>query len=182
TTDCEKPFVVDMGTLSGGVDMHSGASTLIDINGDSLPDVLDTTGGVHRFYISQPSTDGRPTFADEAVTSTASTSAFVLGAPSVQVVDVDGNGFTDMISTKTGDVLCNDGSGDWDGNSCLADASLDIELEDDPDESGEADPLHVRFFDYDNDKRMDLLRTTSESAADVRRDTGMGFEAVSVEP
>ncbi|HMI92475.1 MAG TPA: SpvB/TcaC N-terminal domain-containing protein, partial [Polyangiales bacterium] len=150
-TDCEKPFVVDMGTLSGGVDMQSGASTLIDINGDGLPDVLDTTGGVHRFYLAQPAENGRPTFAEKAMTSTSSTSAFVLGAPSVQVVDVDGNGFTDMISTKTGDVLCNDGSGDWNGTACLADASLDIELEDDPDESGEADPLHVRFFDYDND-------------------------------
>ena len=180
-TDCEKPFVVDMGTLSGGVDLQSGASTLIDINGDGLPDVLDTTGGVHRFYISKPASDGRPSFAAEAVTSTASTSAFVLGAPSVQVVDVDGNGFTDMISTKTGDVLCNDGSGDWNGSACLADASLDIELEDDPDTTGESDPLHVRFFDYDNDKRMDLLRTPSEASADVRRDTGNGFEAASVD-
>jgi RHS repeat-associated protein len=182
TTDCEKPFMVDMGTLSGGVDMRTGTATLIDINGDSLPDVVDTTAGTHTFYVSVPNADGKPHFADKTVVSKGSTSAFRLGSPGVQVLDVDGNGLADMISSKTGDVLCNDGSGDWSGQGCLADSALDFDLSDDPDVSGESDPLHVRFFDYDNDRRIDILRTTSDASADVRRDDGHGFVSAPVDP
>jgi RHS repeat-associated protein len=182
-TNCRKPFMVDMGTLSGGVDMRTGTSTLIDINSDSLPDVLDTTGGMHRFYLSVPDKDGRPHFADAPKVSAATTtSAFKLGEPGVQVLDVNGDGLTDMISSRTGTVLCNGGNGDWQGNACLANSAFDFELEDDPSESGESDPLHVRFFDYDNDRKIDLIRTTSDSATDVRRATPMGYEAANVQP
>ena len=111
--------MVDMGTLSGGVDMRTGTSTLIDINGDSLPDVLDTKNGVHTFYLSVPSKDGRPHFAGAPTVSAANTSAFKLGEPGVQVLDVNGDGLTDMISSRTGAVLCNAGSGDWKGSDCL---------------------------------------------------------------
>jgi RHS repeat-associated protein len=180
--NCGKPFVVDMGTLSGGVDLRAGAATLLDINGDSLPDVLDTTGGTHRFFISKPSTDGKPTFGNPVVTSKANASAFQLTNPSVQVLDVNGDGFSDMVAARTGDVLCNNGSGDWSGSACLANGSIDVELADDPSDTGVQDPLHVRFFDYDNDKRIDMLRTTSADATDVRRDTGMGFVPVNVAP
>jgi RHS repeat-associated protein len=181
-TNCEKPFMVDMGTLSGGVDMSTGTSTLIDINGDSLPDVLDTKNGTHTFYISAADKDGRPHFVDQAKISTATTSAFKLGEPGVQVLDVNGDGLTDMISSRTGAVLCNGGNGDWQGDSCIANSGLGFDLEDDPSETGESDPLHVRFFDYDNDRRIDLIRTTSDAATDVRRATPMGYEAANIQP
>jgi RHS repeat-associated protein len=180
-TDCAKPFVVDMGRLGGGVDMRTGVATLIDINADSLPDVLDTTNGVHTFYLSVPDSSGRPHFSGSSPSQAAS-SAFRLGEPGVQVLDVDGNGLSDIISTKTGDVLCNDGSGDWRGSACLSSAALDIELQDDPSTTGESNPLHVRFFDYDGDRRMDLLRTANSASTDVRRATATGYESVAVDP
>jgi RHS repeat-associated protein len=182
TSNCQAPFVVDMGTLPGGVDLQAGTATLLDINGDALPDVLDTRDGVHRFFLSRPSSDGRPSFAPSAVTSARATTAFQLTSPAVQLMDVNGDGFTDLISARTGGVLCNDGSGDWKTSGCFEGASFGIDLEDDANDVGFGDPLHVRFFDYDNDKRIDFLRTTSANATDVRYDSGAGFTQVEVTP
>ena len=183
TGDCETPYMVDMGTLPGGVDISTGKATLLDINGDALPDMLATDDlGAHTFYISTLDVENHPRFDDTVVESSATVggSAFVLASPGVQVLDVNGDGFTDIISAKTGDVLCNNGSGDWDGTSCMENSTIDFDMSEDDDDEAEGDPLHVRFMDYDNDKRIDLIRT-QESATDVYRNTGAGFEQVLVE-
>src|SRR5690606_31879279 len=142
---CAGPFVVDMGMLPAGVDLRSGRATLIDINGDALPDILSTSPeGRHTFVPARidPET-GVPSFG-AAYPSAATTSgtAFVLDAPGVQVLDVDGDGFTDIIESRNGNVLCNTGTGDWNGSSCLMNSTLPV-LEDDDD--GDANPRYVRF-------------------------------------
>ena len=41
--ECDGPYMVEMGTLPGGVSLSNGRATLLDINGDALPDVLSTS-------------------------------------------------------------------------------------------------------------------------------------------
>ncbi|MFO0750358.1 MAG: SpvB/TcaC N-terminal domain-containing protein [Myxococcota bacterium] len=183
---CEKPFMVDMGTLPGGVDIQTGRASLIDINGDSLPDVLESdTSGVHKFHLSQLSAEGRPTFSSTVVTSTKTVggSSFVLSSPGVQLLDVNGGGFTDIVDQVNGKVLCNTGSGDWSGTDCIQHPGDLPTLADDPSDPGStSDPLGMRFFDYDNDKRIDLLRTPDATSASVSRNTGTGYASVTIDP
>ncbi|MCA9517477.1 MAG: VCBS repeat-containing protein, partial [Myxococcales bacterium] len=182
---CEAPLMVDMGTLPGGVDIQTGRAALIDINGDSLPDVLETdVNGVHRFHVSKLSTVGQPTFTATVVTSalTAGGSSFVLSSPGVQLLDVNGDGFTDIVDQVNGIALCNTGAGDWSGTDCIANPGQLPTLADDPgDAPSDADPLGMRFFDFDNDKRIDLLRTPDASTAFVSANTGTGYVTVPVE-
>jgi RHS repeat-associated protein len=178
--ECEGPYLVDLGTLPGGIVLQNGRATLLDINGDALPDMLSTPlSGGHQFIMSSLDSEGRPSFDSQVTASSASVgTGFVLDTPSVQTIDVNGDGFTDMVAGTTGQVLCNNGSGDWSGSDCLMNASLPTLEADDADE---ADPKFVRFFDYDNDKRIDMLRTAIGST-EVWHNSPAGFAAVSVDP
>ena len=180
---CEQPFVVDMGTVPGGATIATGRAQLVDINGDSLPDmVVSSDTGEHTFYVSELSVDGRPNFATMASPSaqTAGGTSLILGDNGVQIFDVNGDGFSDIVNQRTGDALCNDGSGDWTTTNCLMNATSLPALDDDSD--SDVDPEGKRFFDYDNDKRIDLLVTASDSAAQVYRNTGTSYEAVNIQP
>jgi RHS repeat-associated protein len=177
--NCEGPYLVDLGTLPGGVVLQNGRATLLDINGDALPDILSTpsTGG-HSFIMSSLDATGRPSFASTATPSSANVgTGFVLDSPSVQTIDVDGDGFTDIISAGTGLAYCNDGSGDWTAGDCLMNAAIPGLQADD---AGDADPRFVRFFDYDNDKRIDVLRTNA-SSTEVLHNTPDGFVSTPVD-
>lgn len=189
---CEKPFVKDMGSL--GVSFGTGRATLIDINGDALPDVLASdANGVHTFYYARLDADGRVSFAStgmpatpRASTSTVGSSPFVLGDPRVQVIDVNGDGFTDITQAKVPTLLCNNGSGDWVPQAmCSGSAAPGLpsgfQPEDDSADPAQADPKYVRFFDYDNDKRIDWLRTAAGGGStEVMVNTPTGFNTVSV--
>ncbi len=179
---CERPFMVDMGTVPGGATVALGRAQLVDINGDSLPDMLVSSDlGEHTFYVSDMSVEGRPTFGDTVVTSAHTTggSSLILGDNGVQIFDVNGDGFSDVVNQRTGDVLCNDGAGDWSGSDCIANASSLPSLDDDGD--SDVDPEGRRFFDYDNDRLIDVLVTASDDAALVYRNTGDTYEAVTVQ-
>lgn len=175
--DCQGPYIVDMGSFPSSVELRNGRSTLLDINGDALPDLLSTsTSGVHTFVMSEiDMTTGEPRWSSTPVDSAATvgSSNFILSNPGVQVLDVDGDGFTDIISSRTGggEVLCNEGTGDWGGSACLMNSTLPAFTEDDP---GEANPLHTRFFDYDDDKRIDVIQTSAGSTV-VYVNTTAGF-------
>ncbi len=180
-SDCETAYVVDMGTLPDGITISSGRSTLLDVTGDALPDILSTSAtGEHTWVITEmdPAT-GIPSFASpQASTSTTGGSSFILSAPGVQALDVNGDGFTDLISSRSGgQVLCNDGSGDWNGTACLMDSTLP---QFDADTAGDANPRNVRFFDYDDDKRIDVLRTLAGST-EVFVNDGTGFAPLTID-
>ena len=154
----QTPEVVPMGSL--GVSLGSGNATLLDINGDALPDVVDTTeDGAHRFFVNEPATDGSSAFDTTPITSNLGRgSDFRLSAPGTQILDVNGDGFSDILNAASGEVLVNRGQGDWlaeevfQGTSGLAD-SLASDIV-----NGELQNL--RFLDYNNDKRIDLMRST----------------------
>jgi len=184
---CEKPFVKDMGSL--GVNFGTGRATLIDINGDALPDVLSSdTQGAHSFFYARLDADGRVSFSSTPTPSTRTTggSAFVLGDPRVQVIDVNGDGFVDITQAKVPTLLCNNGSGDWaPATFCSGSAPglpSSFSPEDDTGDATQADPKFVRFFDYDNDKRIDWLRTPAgASSTEVLANTPAGFTSVLVD-
>ncbi|MEO1271585.1 MAG: SpvB/TcaC N-terminal domain-containing protein, partial [Myxococcota bacterium] len=170
----QNPYVQSMGSL--GLNLSAGRTTLIDINGDALPDVLDTTNDAgHRFFLNVVDPDGTTRFdTDNVLISTVGTgSAFRLGSPGTQLLDVDGDGFTDLLNAITGQVLLNEGNGDWEmmGNTTtdLAEAfTADFGAED-----GEL--LTIKFMDYNGDKKIDIIRSTLETTtieAEILEDGG----------
>ncbi len=188
-SDCQKPFVQSMGTVTG-VDFSQGRASLVDIDGDALPDVLvSSPTGVHQFFRASLDGEGRARFAATPVASarTVGGSEFILGDPKVQLLDVDGDGFVDLTHAKQRTVLCNDGSGDWAPASSCTQTSMGVPLaydpEDDAAEAVQQDPRFVRFFDYDNDKRIDWLRTFPGGAStEVMVSSSAGWSSVAVDP
>ena len=171
---CERAFMVDMGRL--GVNLGSGRATLLDINGDALPDMLHTPeDGAHQFFMNVPSVDGQSQFQTPPVFSEVGNNAHQLGRPTSQVLDVNGDGFTDLLNTVNGQVLINRGQGDWaelsllSGSEGLPDFSADFDFD-------EGELGSIRFMDYDGDKRIDVIRATLDSTS-VFRNTENGFQS-----
>ena len=155
--DCEKPYVVSMGQIPGSASLGSGQATLVDINGDSLPDILDTSQvGPHQFFLNKmtySTADGTYSQSFEtAIESAIATGGnFALG-DKVQTMDVNGDGYSDLINTTTGSYLLKDpNSTDWlsGGNPVDVEQLKNIDFQ------------NARFFDYDLDKKIDVLLSTS---------------------
>ena len=183
--DCAKPFVKNMGTL--GVDFSQGRATLLDINGDALPDVMASSAtGLHSFYYAHLDGEGQVSFSTTPVASarTVGSSSLILGNAAVQVIDLNGDGFVDITNARTGEVLCNKGLGDWtasatDCKPTSSSVSASYALDEDVADPLQADPLHIRFFDYDNDKRIDFLKTDPGGTTSVLVNTPAGYVAAS---
>lgn len=155
---CRQPYVKTM--TSVGVDFATGAADLIDMNGDGLPDVVDTTGGHHAIHINELTPGGTHRFRAAYSSAVAAGGSATLSNPLVQMFDLDGDGFMDMIDGANSLFYRNRGEGDWD-----AATFLDIGL---PDFALDAD---LRFFDWDNDKKIDVLHADPSSTwVHVNRD------------
>lgn len=164
------PVLVTMDGSTGG-GWSSGDVDLIDINGDGLPDVLDTTDGVHRFYLNEidssffdPLTrqgQGQHRFSQAQLSAlNDEQSGARLSNPNVQTLDLNGDGLTDIVNGAADpiEVLWNRGEGDW----------AEITQEDhfglpDFQQLGS----NLRFYDWDNDKRIDLI-FSDRSVSEVR--------------
>ncbi len=179
---CAAPSLVSMGSL--GVNLAAGSTTLIDMNGDALPDVVDTSASnpAHRVFLSVLDSDAGHRFATPFSSAIGTSAAHALASARTQELDYDGDGFTDLVNTLTGQALRNLGGGDWaelvslaGGADGLADA--DFELDDD----GEL--AHLRFFDFDGDRRIDVMYSEGTETAVYRNLGAGGFAEVSgIEP
>ncbi|MCK6552038.1 FG-GAP-like repeat-containing protein, partial [Myxococcota bacterium] len=158
-TGCARPRVEELGSASGGLGVGTGAATLVDLDGDGVPDLVDgSQPGALRIFGARLDASGTARITSTPRTSMhATVTAFPLGDPRVQVLDLDGNGLADLLNTSTGRALCNDGTGDFSSTCDLARVP-DLVLEGDADD-GDLDPAHTRFLDLDGDRRIDLLRT-----------------------
>ncbi|HKY36566.1 MAG TPA: SpvB/TcaC N-terminal domain-containing protein [Polyangiaceae bacterium] len=145
---CAKPVVTRIDNPLG-VDLKTGTADLLDFNGDSLPDVLDTSGARHRIHQAGVDGAGRR-FFEEPIES-AATSA-TLGSARVQLVDLDGNGYSDLADLENLRVLWNRGAGDW-----------EIEQRSDRFLPDMAQDANLRFLDIDGDKRIDVVHADASS-------------------
>ncbi|WP_236607150.1 SpvB/TcaC N-terminal domain-containing protein [Sandaracinus amylolyticus] len=182
---CDRPFVVDMGTLSGAAGIGTGDATLVDINGDALPDLVDSSRtGPHRFYVNVLEGAGRARFDSASVDSTTtSRSGFELSQPYVKILDVNGDGFADLVNARTAQVRCNHASGDWTTSGCGVLSEQGFTLEDDGVAGdGDSDPVRTRFVDLNGDRRIDILRTNGATDVQAWLNTGSGFTALAVQP
>ena len=176
--DCARPFMMDMGSL--GVNLSAGRATLVDINGDALPDIIDASqDGPHRFFINVAQTDGGARFETQAIDSAVGTRAsHPLGQATVQTLDVNGDGFSDLINAGTGQVLINRGLGDWDASSSeLESNNIAAALNEDFD-AEEGGLQALRFIDFNNDKFIDLMRATRAETLFFANQGAAGFEVV----
>lgn len=146
-TNCQVAQLLELeGNL--GADFSTGKADLIDINGDGLPDVVDTGSALHRFLVNHLDQSGKPNFKEEVASQFGS---MQLHESHVQTVDLNGDGFTDMVDTNSGQgtarVLWNFGTGEWRQSEPVVDLGL----------PNFAEAQNLRFFDYNNDKKLDLL-------------------------
>ncbi|MEO1273127.1 MAG: toxin TcdB middle/N-terminal domain-containing protein, partial [Myxococcota bacterium] len=135
----------------------------------------DDTG--HRFFLNVVEPDGATRFdTDNVIISTVGNgSAFRLGSPGTQILDVDGDGFTDLLNATSGQVLLNDGNGDWEmmGNTTATELAQAFAADFDA-EDGELQTM--KFVDYNGDKKIDVIRSTLETTT-VYQNLGLaGFE------
>lgn len=132
-------------------DFKSRNSDLIDMNGDGLPDVVDTSKEKHRFHMNvvtlkeglQQNTHDFPkaNIEENPVSLSAK-----LSNDSVQMLDSNGDGFTDMVDAVNKKIYINKGNKRWEDKSQL--------LQNFP--SIGTDP-NMRFFDYNGDKAVDII-------------------------
>ncbi|MEL6180725.1 MAG: toxin TcdB middle/N-terminal domain-containing protein, partial [Myxococcota bacterium] len=137
-----------------------------------------SSDGAHTFILNEATAEGKSRFAaDTPVISSvpeATGNGFRLGTPHVHVLDSNGDGFTDLVHAQNGRILLNRGNGDWEqmGSietgtlSGLIDADFNVE---------EGELRTIRFLDYDNDKRIDLLRSTRTETSVFRNHGSGGF-------
>jgi RHS repeat-associated protein len=161
------PVVVQVPLTGVNTNLAAGHTSLVDLNGDALPDVIDTTGPKHKVQLSKLGADGKVSFA--APFTSAFGGGYDLVSPDVQLLDADGDGFVDILHASTGTVLANGGTsaGDWSAERPLAGATTLAAL------LAGSNAANVRFLDLDGDRQIDALQLT-QSAANVYLNKGAG--------
>ena len=168
---CDKPYMVNMGMLPGGSAFDSGYATLIDINGDALPDIVNTADGAHQFFVNRLVDDGQGGFSqsfEAGYDSAVGTSgAFRLDGDKTQTLDVNGDGFSDLVNLATGKFLIKDpDANDW------KEMGSDLDVT----QVSSTSPATRRFIDYNNDKRIDVL-VASNTETRIYENTGGTFDS-----
>ncbi|MCA9514459.1 MAG: VCBS repeat-containing protein [Myxococcales bacterium] len=173
---CDKPYVTEMGTIDAV--LNTGDATLVDINGDALPDIIDSSqnGQPHRIFINTLHADGSQAFAAPYDSALGTQTGHDLSSVQVQVLDANGDGFADVMNASTGDILFNTGAGDWS-------SKVNVWPQDDSGlPSSEASLAALRFMDFDNDHRIDLIGSTGTgngNTTTIYRNMGDGFAVAS---
>lgn len=141
-----------------GIDFATGKADFLDINGDGLPDVIDTTQSKHVFHINTLGLDEKleqkshdfP--ASKKITNPDATSGAQLSSASVQLLDYNGDGFTDMVDAVNKVIYINKGNGKWE-NSQASLQSFPVDGKD----------ANMRFFDYNGDKAIDVISSNGST-------------------
>ena len=170
--DCDSPYLVSMGQVQGAAGLATGQATLLDINSDGLPDILDTTEATaHKILINRLSTDGTHGFDAPYESATGTGSNFGLGNEVTQIIDINGDGLSDLVNTQSGaTIVAGYNATDWvDTGSITADVLLNVDLS------------QAKFLDYNNDKKIDIISSDSNTTI-VYENMGDSFQARTVDP
>ena len=144
--DCRTPYVHTMGSV--GADFKTGNVDLVDLNGDALPDVLNTQGGEHIIHINNLTAAGDHQFRMGRASDTTFGTSAVLSGTEVHMLDLNGDGFSDMIDGTNHRVLWNNGTGDWANEESLPTNFPSF------DNDG-----NLSFFDYNGDRNIDIVHS-----------------------
>ncbi|MCB9526524.1 MAG: VCBS repeat-containing protein [Myxococcales bacterium] len=170
--DCADPYLVDMGNL--GVGLGTGDATLVDIDGDGLPDVVDTSrDGAHRFFMNVYGAPADHHFSAAQDSASGTRASHQLSSPYVQVLDANGDGRADLLNAATGQVLYNLGDGDWSDAQAVDTNGLPDFAEEFG--GGDAELANIRFLDYDNDRLIDVIRSSGQATRILRNLGAEGF-------
>lgn len=133
-----------------GVGFNSGDIDLLDLNFDGLPDILDTSAAAHAYYLNK-GLDGSGTVQWDIRRDMAVSLFKQLSSDDVQLVDVDGDGRTDLLDKFGTDTNAYhlDSNLNWALTAVLSSAGFDLSNPD------------VRLVDVNGDKRTDVLLTGS---------------------
>jgi RHS repeat-associated protein len=172
------PQLLELGNT--GVNLQARQATLIDLNGDAIPDLLESRDGqAHRIRLGFRGENGQ-SFGAATVSALSASVDFALNSPFVQPLDVDGDGDVDLLNSQAATFLVNDGSGDWRAQQFLnADAELPLGEDFGLDNSNEL--AHARFVDIDLDRQIDLLRSDATNTQLFKNVGGGRFVSVPVD-
>lgn len=142
-----------------GLNLQNGDADFVDINGDGLPDVVDTSVSQHQFHINKLTLtkdlkqDTHDFPKSEMLTNPKGLSSKLSNA-SVQLLDYNGDGFTDLVNaaTQIKQIYLNKGNGKWEDQS--------QSVEEFP---VKGDDPNLRFFDYNGDKAIDIIRSNGDT-------------------
>ncbi|MCB9641855.1 MAG: VCBS repeat-containing protein [Myxococcales bacterium] len=136
-------------------DFTTGNSDLIDMNGDGLPDIVDTAQPTHTFNFNTMTVkdlkQDQHNFS-APVANPENTSAR-LSNDQVQMLDFNGDGFTDLVDASNQKIYINKGNGKWEDQSAKLLGQF-------PNPSSQAP--NRRFFDYNGDKAIDVIEINGE--------------------
>jgi len=131
------------------IDIDDNNIDLIDINGDALPDIIDTNQNPHGYYMNLGiQADGSIGWSNFKVMK--SNIQIYLGAKTTELADMDGNLRTDIISL-------------FGSNTQLFVLDENLEWLSKGDIEGTTVPLsdpNVKLLDANNDRFIDLMQTT----------------------
>ena len=145
--------------------MDSGLTELVDLNGDGLPDLLHTGGGIsgdlpHEAWINLGMVGGRLRWEPREMGGDPRAFLLNLETNSVHLADIDGDGLADLVSakgTREVEYFRNEGRARWGAASLMeaADGAGAIP----PQPFGEE---AARMADINFDKRSDLVRSLGQ--------------------
>jgi len=165
TVGCFNPSIVRMaGTVGPG--LFAGEADLVDMNGDGLPDVLDTSDNSHGVYLNRGGMGAVSLFEPRRAIAGASAS---LRAPGVRMVDLDGDGFPDLYDALAG--VVHHGRGDLGWRTEAAPLTV-------PDMGPGS---NFTFTDFDGDKAIDILYADGSSTYYLKNNAGR-FETATTIP
>jgi RHS repeat-associated protein len=121
-------------------------TTLVDMTGDGLPDVLQTGPGGHRFWPNK----GNGTFGDMRTLDVAPV-GLDLSTPGVSFADMNGDGAADLfrVDTRLGIYVANTAVGAWAKRPTVYRQQLNLRLS----------ATDTRLVDLDGDGVVDLLQS-----------------------
>lgn len=150
-TDPSKRSITPVTMPTGaGVNFKTGNIDFLDINGDGLPDLVDTSNSTHQFRLNQYTVDNKlqkKSHDFSALKSNPFPTSAKLSNPKVHFLDVDGDGFVDLLDAVNQTIHRSLGKGQWEANS--------VSMSQPPPTPGTN--ANARFFDYNGDKKIDVL-------------------------
>lgn len=141
----DKAPIQSMVETPSNLNFLNSTTEFLDVNGDGLPDLYNTKGGIHQYALNM----GENRFADWQTMKNAP--IIELSNPNVTLADLDGDGLTDLIH-KTG-------SNQWKYYRNRGDGSFAPAVVDERPPAFEITGPDTRFIDINFDNKIDIVRT-----------------------